>query len=114
MLRIKKTARTAAGRTIALMLALLIVASFMQIGIKPASVSASGSATLSGGETININLSDSSWQGSDIRVKFLNSVVDNLKLSDVECVHSRTEDLARNKAYREKFDLCTEIGRAHV
>lgn len=73
MLRIKKTARTAAGRTIALMLALLIVASFMQIGITPASVSASGSATLSGGETININLSDSSWQGSDIRVKFLNS-----------------------------------------
>ena len=41
------------------------------------------------------------------RVKFLNSVVDNLSLADVECVHSRTEDLARNKSYREKFDLCT-------
>jgi 16S rRNA (guanine527-N7)-methyltransferase len=41
------------------------------------------------------------------RVKFLNSVVDNLNLADVECVHSRTEDLARNKSYREKFDLCT-------
>ena len=41
------------------------------------------------------------------RVKFLKSVVDNLNLTDVECVHSRTEDLARNKAYREKFDLCT-------
>ena len=39
------------------------------------------------------------------RVKFLNSVVDNLNLADVECVHSRTEDLARNKIYREKFSI---------
>lgn len=41
------------------------------------------------------------------RVKFLGEVVDKLGLEDVECVHSRTEDLARNKSYREKFDLCT-------
>lgn len=41
------------------------------------------------------------------RVKFLQSVVDKLGLSDVECVHSRTENLARNKEYREKFELCT-------
>lgn len=41
------------------------------------------------------------------RVKFLCDVVDKLGLEDVECVHSRTEDLARNKSYREKFDLCT-------
>ena len=34
-------------------------------------------------------------------------LVDKLGLSDVECAHSRTEDLARNKEYREKFELCT-------
>ena len=41
------------------------------------------------------------------RVRFLEDVVDKLGLSCVNCVHMRTEDLARNKLYREKYDLCT-------
>ena len=41
------------------------------------------------------------------RVNFLSDVVDKLQLKDVETVHSRTEDLARNPKYREKFDLVT-------
>ena len=41
------------------------------------------------------------------RVRFLQDVVDTLKLSDTVAVHSRSEDLAHNKKYREKFDLCT-------
>ena len=41
------------------------------------------------------------------RVRFLQDVVDRLKLTDTVAVHSRSEDLARNKKYREKFDLCT-------
>lgn len=39
------------------------------------------------------------------RVGFLQAVVDELGLAGVECVHGRAEDAARNKVYREKFDL---------
>ena len=41
------------------------------------------------------------------RVRFLQAVVDRLELTDTVAVHSRSEDLARDKKYREKFDLCT-------
>ena len=43
----------------------------------------------------------------DKRVKFLRSVVEELNLSGVECVHGRAEDLAHDKNYRERFDLVT-------
>lgn len=41
------------------------------------------------------------------RVNFLSDVVNKLELTNVETVHSRTEDLACNAKYREKFDLVT-------
>ena len=41
------------------------------------------------------------------RVKFLQLVVDELGLKDVEVIHTRSEEAARNKKYREKFDLAT-------
>ncbi|MBR7015466.1 MAG: 16S rRNA (guanine(527)-N(7))-methyltransferase RsmG [Lachnospiraceae bacterium] len=41
------------------------------------------------------------------RVKFLEDVAKKLDLRDVECVHSRTEDLAGNSYYREQYDLVT-------
>lgn len=41
------------------------------------------------------------------RIQFLSEIVDKLDLTDVELVHSRTEDLARDTKYREKFDLVT-------
>lgn len=41
------------------------------------------------------------------RVKFLQLVVDELGLKDVEVIHVRSEEAARNKKYREKFDLAT-------
>lgn len=41
------------------------------------------------------------------RVAFLAEVVDKLGLENVETIHSRTEDLASNPKYREKFDLVT-------
>ncbi len=34
-------------------------------------------------------------------------VVDELGLKDVEVIHARSEEAARNKKYREKFDLAT-------
>lgn len=41
------------------------------------------------------------------RVRFLQAVVEKLDLKNTVAVHSRSEDLARNKNYREKYDLCT-------
>ena len=38
------------------------------------------------------------------RTKFLNQLIDILNLKNVEVIHSRTEDLAQNKNYREKYD----------
>lgn len=38
------------------------------------------------------------------RVKFLETVVSDLGLSDIVCVHARAEEAARQKQYREKFD----------
>ena len=39
------------------------------------------------------------------RIKFLQTVVDELGLENVKCIHARAEEAARNKALREKFDL---------
>lgn len=43
----------------------------------------------------------------DKRIKFLNEVISELGLSGIKAVHSRVEDLARNKDYREKYDYST-------
>lgn len=51
-------------------------------------------------DTLNLTLVDS----LNKRVKFLNEVCNKLKLTNVEVVHARAEDLARNEKYREKFD----------
>ena len=44
------------------------------------------------------------------RVKFLEELVEELELCDIYAVHGRAEELARDKSYREQFDLC--ISRA--
>jgi 16S rRNA (guanine527-N7)-methyltransferase len=41
------------------------------------------------------------------RISFLNQVVTDLELSDVELIHGRAEDIGRNPAQREQFDLVT-------
>ena len=40
------------------------------------------------------------------RVNFLEETFDLLKLTDITAVHGRAEEYAKNKAYRESFDLC--------
>ncbi|MCF0134413.1 MAG: 16S rRNA (guanine(527)-N(7))-methyltransferase RsmG [Blautia sp.] len=40
------------------------------------------------------------------RVNFLKEAINMLQLNNVEAIHGRAEDFAKNKQYREKFDLC--------
>ncbi len=39
------------------------------------------------------------------RIDFLKTVIDELGLTNIECVHGRAEDFARDESFREKFDL---------
>lgn len=48
------------------------------------------------------------------RVNFLNEVIDKLQLKDIIAVHGRAEDFARNKEYRESFDLCVSRAVANL
>lgn len=40
------------------------------------------------------------------RIDFLQLVVDELKLKDVELIHGRAEDFGQDNKYREKYDIC--------
>lgn len=59
---------------------------------------------------LNITLMDS----LNKRVKFLQSVIDSLELCDISAVHGRAEEVARNAAYREQFDLCVSRAVANL
>lgn len=48
------------------------------------------------------------------RVSFLNEVINKLKLENVEAVHGRAEDYARNKEFRESFDVCVSRAVANL
>jgi len=41
------------------------------------------------------------------RVSFLQQVIRQLGLSDIQCIHGRAEEWGRNQKYREQFDLVT-------
>ena len=48
------------------------------------------------------------------RIKFLNEVIDKCRLENISAIHGRAEDLARNKEYRESFDLCVSRAVANL
>lgn len=48
------------------------------------------------------------------RVNFLNEVIAALNLTNVKAVHSRAEDLAKDAAYRENFDLVVSRAVANL
>lgn len=48
------------------------------------------------------------------RVKFLNHVIEELKLEDIAAIHGRAEDFARKEEYREKFDLVVSRAVANL
>lgn len=54
-------------------------------------------------DNLNVTLVDS----VNKKITVLNDIINNMKLENIEALHSRAEDLARNKEYREKFDIAT-------
>jgi len=48
------------------------------------------------------------------RIQFLDTVIENLKLSDINTIHGRAEDYAKSGQYREKFDLCVSRAVANL
>ena len=48
------------------------------------------------------------------RLIFLNEVINQLELDNVEIIHSRVEDFGKNKKYREKFDIATARAVANL
>ena len=48
------------------------------------------------------------------RVLFLNEVIEELGLKKISAVHGRAEELARQKGYREQFDLCVSRAVANL
>lgn len=52
-------------------------------------------------ESVDITLMDS----LNKRINFLNTVINELNLKKIVAIHGRAEEMARNNAYREKFDI---------
>ncbi len=48
------------------------------------------------------------------RITFLETVVKELGLTDVLCIHGRAEELGKDNQYREKFDLVTSRAVANL
>ena len=48
------------------------------------------------------------------RIKFLNEVIEKLSLKNITSTHARIEEYAKNKEYREKFDIATSRAVANL
>ena len=48
------------------------------------------------------------------RINFINTVMEECKLYNIETVHSRAEDLGHNNVYREKYDYCVSTAVAAI
>lgn len=48
------------------------------------------------------------------RITFLNEVIEQLELEDVNCIHGRAEDFGSNNDYREKYDICVSRAVANL
>lgn len=48
------------------------------------------------------------------RLKFLDEVIDELKLGEVQTVHGRAEDYGHDKIYRERFDIAVSRAVANM
>ena len=61
-------------------------------------------------EDLDITLLDS----LNKRIHFLNEVIQKLELKNITAVHARIEEYAKNKQYREKFDVATSRAVANL
>lgn len=61
-------------------------------------------------EEIKITLLDS----LNKRINFLNEVINQLDLKNIETIHSRVEEAGKNKKYRESFDIATARAVANL
>ena len=48
------------------------------------------------------------------RVGFLNDLIEELNLNNIEAIHGRAEDIARNKAYRASYDIAVSRAVANL
>ncbi len=48
------------------------------------------------------------------RIKFLDTVINELELDNIKTIHGRAEDFAKQSAYREQFDLCVSRAVANL
>lgn len=48
------------------------------------------------------------------RLKFLNDVIEKLRLENISTIHGRAEDLGHKKEYRENYDLCVSRAVANL
>ena len=48
------------------------------------------------------------------RILFLNTVIEELGLTDIHTIHGRAEDFAKKTEYRENFDLCVSRAVANL
>lgn len=48
------------------------------------------------------------------RIKFLQAVIEELGLEDIETLHGRAEDYAKRAEYREQFDICVSRAVANL
>jgi 16S rRNA (guanine527-N7)-methyltransferase len=48
------------------------------------------------------------------RINFLNEVIKELNLENIETIHSRAEEFGQNKKYRESFDIATSRAVANL
>lgn len=48
------------------------------------------------------------------RIKFLDAVIEELGLQDIDTLHGRAEDYAKKTEYREQFDLCVSRAVANL
>lgn len=48
------------------------------------------------------------------RIKFLREAAERLSLENVEALHARAEEIAKDKQYREQFDLCVSRAVANL
>ena len=48
------------------------------------------------------------------RIRFLDTVIEELGLTDIQAIHGRAEDYAKQNDYREKYDLCVSRAVANL